>query len=81
MNIKQIQWTMDKCNALLAIPQSYPLDEETAQKVKETSEHYLKLAKGNEEFRQAILNTLIFIDDMDRLHREYKKKMEVITDG
>lgn len=81
MNIKQIQWTMDKCDALLAIPQNYPLDEETAQKVKETSEHYLKLAKGNEEFRQAILNTLIFIDDMDRLHREYKKKMEMITDG
>jgi len=79
MNIKQIQWTKDKCNALLAIPQSYPLDEQTAEKIKETSELYLKAAKGNEEFRKALLTTITFIDNVDRLYRNYEKEIRMIT--
>lgn len=81
MNIKQIQWTMNRCNELLAIPQSYPLDQETAEKVKETSERFYALSKCNDEVRPAIVETAVFIDNLDRAHREYRKKMEDIVHG
>lgn len=81
MNIKQIQWTMNKCNELLAIPKSYPLDQETAEKVKETSEYFYRQAKHDPGFKRAVVETVAFIDNLDIAHREYRKKMEDIVHG
>ena len=79
MNIDQIQWVTTKCNDLLAIANGkYPLDEETAEKVKLHGEYLVKLSKYNPEAKKSILNTIICIDNMDRAYRNYRKEMDKI---
>ena len=74
MNPKQIKWTLEKCNNLIGIAK-YPLTEEISKRIKDTAEMYLKEAKGNNEFNNALINTLILINNIDKAYRDYDKEM------
>ena len=74
MNPKQIKWTLEKCNNLIGIAK-YPLTEANSKRIKDTAEMYLKEAKGNLECKAALVNTLNFINSIDKAHRDYEKEM------
>lgn len=74
MNPKQIKWTLEKCNNLIGLAK-YPLTEEVSQRIKDTAEIYFKESKENPEFKLAVVNTLGFIDNIDRAYRLYEEEM------
>lgn len=74
MNPKQIKWTLEKCNNLIGLAK-YPLNEEISQRIKDTAEIYLKESKENSEFRLAVVNTLEFINNIDKAYRLYEEEM------
>lgn len=75
MNPKQIKWTLEKCNNLIGLAK-YLLNDEISQRIKDTAEIYLKQSKENPEFRLAIINTLEFINNIDKAYRLYEEGME-----
>lgn len=69
MNQEQIKWTREKCNGLILIAE-YPATEESVSTIIAAAETYLHQAKGNPEVREALLQTQIYIDNMDRIFRK-----------
>lgn len=75
MNDKQIQWTKQKCNDLILMA-DFPATEDNVQSIIDAAENYLKQAKDNPEVRKALLQTQIYIDNMNRIFRWSQKHNE-----
>jgi len=64
MNEKQKKWTIEKCEMLLGAAKDFDLTEHDFDVIVSMTNKFYGQSKGNEEVKQALLETVTYIENM-----------------